>query len=319
MRRPIFPMTSHHHSHHHQHHERTDYDRAFAGGITLNVAFVLAEVYFGWRAESLALLSDAGHNLSDVLSLLVAWGSTYVARLRPNQRHTYGWGRATMMAAVFNALLLLLATGSIMLEVVDRLSQPVPIQGGIVMLVAGVGVIINGTTAWLFMRRSAHPGHRHDLNLRGAFLHMAADALVSLGVVVAAALFIQTGWTWLDPAISLVIALVILYSTWGLLRQALSLSLDGVPTSIELASVRKYLMQLPGVSTVHDLHVWAMSTSEIALTAHLIMHAGHPGDEFLCRVANVLYADFGISHTTIQVETGDQPCVLSGHTGLSEH
>ncbi|HET7831833.1 MAG TPA: cation diffusion facilitator family transporter [Gallionella sp.] len=311
-------MTSHRHSHRHPHDQRTDYDRAFAGGITLNVLFVLAEAYFGWRAESLALLSDAGHNLSDVLSLLVAWGSTYVARLRPNQRHTYGWGRATMMAAVFNAVLLLLATGSIVLEAVDRLSQPMPIQAGIVMLVAGIGVVINGTTAWLFMRRGAHAGHQHDLNLRGAFLHMAGDALVSLGVVIAAMIFILTGWTWLDPGISLVIALVILYSTWGLLRQALSLSLDGVPTSIELANVRKYLTQLPGVSALHDLHVWAMSTSEIALTAHLVMHEGHPGDDFLCQVANVLYADFGIAHTTIQVETGDQPCVLSGHAGVGE-
>lgn len=300
--------------HNHSHDHRADYDRAFAGGIALNVLFVLAEVYYGWRAESLALLSDAGHNLSDVLSLLVAWGSSYVARLRPNQRHTYGWGRATMMAAVFNALLLLLATGSIVLEAVDRFSQPVPIQAGIVMLVAGIGVVINGTTAWLFMQRGRHAGHRHDLNLRGAFLHMAADALVSFGVVIAAALFIQTGWTWLDPALSMVIALVILLGTWGLLRQALNLSLDGVPTSIELDNVKKYLVHLPGVSTIHDLHVWAMSTSEIALTAHLVMHAGHPGDDFLCRVANALYADFGIAHTTIQIETGDQPCVLSGHT-----
>ncbi len=313
-------MSPHNHSHHHHPHgPHANYDRAFAAGITLNVLFVLAEAYFGWRAESLALLSDAGHNLSDVLGLLVAWGSTYVARLRPNQRHTYGWGRATMMAAVFNALLLLLATGGIVLEAVDRFAQPVPIQGSIVMLVAGIGVVINGTTALLFMRRDTHSGHLHDLNLRGAFLHMASDALVSLGVVIAAALFIRTGWTWLDPAISLGIALVILVSTWGLLRQALSLSLDGVPTSIELTKVRKYLAQLPGVSTVHDLHVWAMSTSDIALTAHLVMHAGHPGDDFLCQVANVLFADFGISHTTIQVETGDQPCVLSGHAGMADH
>ena len=301
--------------HDHSHNNSANHDRAFAAGIALNVLFVLVEAYYGWRSGSLALLSDAGHNLSDVLSLLMAWGSFYLARLRPNQRHTYGWGRATMMAALFNALFLLIAIGSIVMEAIDRFSQPVPIQAGIVMLVAGIGVVINGCTAWLFMPDNKHSGNRHDLNLRGAFLHMAADALVSLGVVIAAALFIQTGWTWLDPVISLVIALVILLGTWGLLRQALNLSLDGVPASIELDSVKNYLMQLPGVNTIHDLHVWAMSTSEIALTAHLVMPGGHPGDDFLCSVANTLHADFAIDHTTIQIETGDQPCILSSHTG----
>lgn len=306
-------MTIHDHSHH-GHPQSANYDRAFTIGIALNVLFVLVEAYYGWRAGSLALLSDAGHNLSDVLSLLVAWGSFYLAGLRPSQRHTYGWGRTTMMAAVFNALMLLIATGGIVLEAIDRFSQPVPVQGGIVMLVAGIGVLINGCTAWLFMPDKKHPGNHQDLNLRGAFLHMAADALVSLGVVISAALFIRTGWTWLDPAISLVIALVILFSSWGLLRHALNLSLDGVPASIELDSVTNYLSRLPEVNAIHDLHIWAMSTSEIALTAHLVMHEGHPGDDFLCRVANALYADFGIAHTTIQIETGDQPCVLSGHT-----
>lgn len=299
---------SHHHDHDHTHHHVANYDRAFATGITLNVLFVLVEAYFGWQADSLALLSDAGHNLSDVLGLLIAWGGFYLARLRPNQRHTYGLGRATMMAAMFNALLLLVVVGGIVLEAIDRLAAPVPVQGGTVMLVAAAGVAINGFTAWLFMS-----GNRHDINLRGAFLHMAADALVSLGVIIAGAAFVLTGWTWLDPAISLVIALVILLGTWGLLRHALNLSLDGVPASIELESVRNYLSALEGVTAIHDLHVWAMSTSEIALTAHLVMPGGHPGDEFMCDIAKDLHHDFAIAHTTIQVETGNRPCILSGH------
>lgn len=297
-------MTAHTHSHHHG----ADYNRAFATGIALNVLFVLVEAYYGWLSGSLALLSDAGHNLSDVLGLLMAWGSFYLARLRPNRRHTYGWGRATMMAAMFNALILLVATGGIVREAIDRLAHPAPIQGGVVMLVAGIGVVVNGVTAWLFMS-----GNRRDLNLRGVFLHMVADALVSLGVVIAAAMFVRTGWAWLDPAISLVIALVILVGTWDLLRHSLYLSLDGVPASIELDSVRDYLSGLPGVSGIHDLHIWATSTSESALTAHLVMPGGHPGDGFLCDTMNALHRDFGIEHATLQIETGDRPCVLSAH------
>lgn len=296
-------------AHGHTHSHGATHGRAFAIGITLNVLFVLAEAYYGWLTDSLALLSDAGHNLSDVLGLLMAWGGFYLARLRPSRRHTYGLGRATIMAAVFNALLLLVATGGIVWEAIARFSHPVPIQGGTVMLVAAVGIVINGFTAWLFMPR----GERHDLNLRGAYLHMAADALVSLGVVAAAALYVWTGWTWLDPAISLVIALVILFGTWDLLHHALRLSLDAVPASIEPGEVSDYLSGLPGVSAIHDLHVWAMSTSETALTVHLIMPDGQPDDDFLCRVANALHDEFDIDHTTIQVETGRHPCVLSGH------
>ncbi len=293
----------------HDHPHRHDYDRAFAVGIAINVLFVLVEAFYGWLADSLALLSDASHNLSDVLGLLMAWGGFYLARLRPSPKHTYGLGRATMMAAVFNALALLVVTGGIVLEAIERFSNPVPIQGGTVMVVAAIGIAVNGFTAWLFMPR----GERHDLNLRGAYLHMAADALVSLGVVIAAALFIWTGWTWLDPAISLVIAVVILLGTWDLLHPALRLSLDGVPASIELDEVSNYLTTLPGVKAIHDLHVWAMSTSETALTVHLVMPDGPPGDDFLCRIANALHDEFDIDHTTIQVETGEHPCVLSGH------
>jgi cobalt-zinc-cadmium efflux system protein len=293
----------------HHHHHSANYGRAFAIGITLNVVFVLVEVFYGLQADSLALLSDAGHNLSDVLGLLIAWGGFYLGRLRPNQKHTYGLGRATILAALFNALILLVAIGGIAWEAIARFSHPVPIQGGIVMWVAGIGVVINGITAWLFMS-----GNKDDLNLRGAFLHMTADALVSLGVVIAGAVFLLTGWTWLDPAISLAIAVVILLGTWGLLRQSLHLSLDGVPDSIDLNAVRSYLGAQPGVIEVHDLHVWAMSTSDIALTAHLVMPDGHQGDEFLNQVADELHDKFSVEHATIQIEIRSGICALATHT-----
>jgi len=295
-------MTEHHH------HHTANYGRAFAIGITLNVLFVLVEVFYGWQADSLALLSDAGHNLSDVLGLVIAWGGFYLGKLRPNQKHTYGLGRASILAALFNALILLIAIGGIAWEAVARFSHPVPIEGSIVMWVAGIGVLINGITAWLFMS-----GNQDDLNLRGAFLHMAADALVSLGVVIAGAVFIWTGWTWLDPAISLAIALVILLGTWDLLRQSLHLSLDGVPASIELNRVRAYLVSLPQVCGAHDLHVWAMSTSDIALSVHLSMPEGHPGDAFLEQIGRELHDRFAIEHATIQIEIGCEPCKMSNH------
>jgi len=298
-------MTAHDHAHSHS----ANYNRAFIIGITLNILFVLVETFYGWRADSLALLSDAGHNLSDVLGLLIAWGGFYLGKLRPNQKHTYGLGRATIMAALFNGLILLIALGGIAWEAIARFSHPVPIQGGTVILVAAIGVVINGITAWLFMS-----GNKDDLNLRGAFLHMAADALVSLGVVMAGAIFIWTGWSWLDPAISLVIAVVILLGTWNLLRQSLHLSLDGVPASIDLSEVRSFLVTQPNVCEIHDLHVWAMSTSEIALTVHLVVPDGHPGDEFLNRVADELHDKFAIEHATIQIEIGNSTCILSTHT-----
>lgn len=295
-------MTDHHHSH------ATNYGRAFAAGISLNVLFVLVEMFYGWQADSLALLSDAGHNLSDVLGLAIAWGGFYLGKLRPNQKHTYGLGRVTIMAALFNALILLVAIGGIAWEAIARFNHPVPIQGGTVILVAAIGVAVNGITAWLFVS-----GNKDDLNLRGAFLHMAADALVSLGVVIAGAIYIWAGWSWLDPAISLAIAVVILLGTWGLLRQSLHLSLDGVPASIELDEVRSYLATQPGVSEVHDLHVWAMSTSEIALTAHLVLPDGHQGNDFLKRVSEELHDQFAIEHATIQIEIGGRTCALSAH------
>lgn len=290
------------------HHHSANYGRAFAIGIALNSVFVLVEAYYGWQSDSLALLSDAGHNLSDVLGLMIAWGGFYLGNLRPSRKHTYGLGRATIMAAMFNALFLLVVVGGIAWEAVDRFRQPMPIEGGVVMLVAAFGVAINGTTAWLFMA-----GNRHDLNMRGAFLHMAADALVSVGVVIIGALFLVTGWTWLDPAISLAIALVILLGTWDLMRHSLRLSLDGVPASIELDVVRNYLSALPGVDAVHDLHVWAMSSSETALTVHLVTCSGNPGDEFLNRVAAELRDNFAIKHATIQIETEAGICAMSSH------
>ena len=296
-------MTVHNHSH------ATNYGRAFAIGISLNVIFVLVEVFYGLQADSLALLSDAGHNLSDVQGLVIAWGGYFLGKLRPNHKHTYGLGRATIMAALFNALILLIAIGAIVWEAIARFSHPVHIQGSTVMLVAGIGVLINGSTAWLFIS-----GNKDDLNLRGAFLHMAADALVSLGVVIAGAIYIWSSWPWLDPAISLLIAVVILLGTWGLLKQSLHLSLDGVPASIELDKVRDYLANQPNVSEVHDLHVWAMSTSEIALTVHLVMCDGYPADDFLSRVADELHDNFAIEHSTIQIEIGNNSCVLSNHT-----
>ncbi|MDD2777006.1 MAG: cation diffusion facilitator family transporter [Gallionella sp.] len=292
-------MTPHEHVHH------AHDDRAFSIGISLNILFMLVEVFYGWQADSLALLSDAGHNLSDVLGLLMAWGGFYLARLRPTPKHTYGWGRATIMAALFNALILLIAVGGIAWEAIARFNHPVPIQGSTVMLVAAMGVVINGITAWLFMS-----GNKGDLNMRGAFLHMAADALVSLGVVVSGALFIWTGWTWLDSAMSLLIALVILFSTWGLLRQSLSLSLDGVPKAIALDQVEAYLSALTGVSAIHDLHIWAISTSKIALTVHLVMPDGGANDDFLQLVAKKLHDEFAIEHATIQIEADRQYCTI---------
>lgn len=286
----------HGHSHGHHHHAPADFNRAFAIGISLNVLFVLIEAFYGWKINSLALLADAGHNLSDVAGLVLAWAGAWAARIQPDARHSYGFKRASILAAFINSLVLLVAMGSLAWEAVTRLQSPQPIAGVTVMVVAGIGIVINTATALLFMRGSAD-----DLNLRGAFLHMAGDALVSAGVVIAGGLALWQGWVWLDPVVSLIIAAVIVLSTWGLFRQSVHLLFDGVPQHIDMAKIQNWLSHQPGVDHVHDLHVWAMSTSQVALTAHLVMPQGAPGDAFLQSVSEQLKAQFKIEHITLQV------------------
>lgn len=295
-------MSSHHHGHSHA---PANYNRAFIIGIILNIGFVLVEAGFGFLTNSLALLADAGHNLSDVLGLLLAFGATWLTRRRPTPRYTYGLRRSSIMAALFNACFLLVAMGAIALESIQRLNSPTSINGSIVIGVALVGIVINGVTAWLFMS-----GREQDLNIKGAFLHMAADALVSAGVVLAGIAILTTGWLWFDPVVSLIIVVVIVVGTWNLLRDSLNLAMDAVPEGIDPQAVRTYLAELSGVVGVHDLHIWAMSTTETALTAHLVMLTGNPGDGFLSRISMELHDNFGIEHSTIQIETGNflRPC-----------
>jgi cobalt-zinc-cadmium efflux system protein len=276
-------------------HTPARFDRAFAIGIALNLGFVVIEAFYGWKVDSLALLADAGHNLSDVAGLVLAWGGALAGRLRPDRRHTYGWKRASILAAFVNALLLLVAMGSLTWEALHRLQSPQPINGVTIIVVAAIGIVVNTATALLFMR-----GRESDLNIRGAFLHMAADALVSAGVVVAGALALAFGWAWIDPAASLLIAAVIVAGTAGLLKQSVHLLFDGVPDSVDLRDVQALLEALPGVSRVHDLHVWAMGTSQIALTAHLVMPDGPADDAFLEAATQQLHERFEIGHVTLQ-------------------
>jgi cobalt-zinc-cadmium efflux system protein len=299
-------MHSHRHPadrHHpgHSHAPQVGHGRAFAIGIALNLAFVAIEAGYGFWADSMALLSDAGHNLSDVLGLAIAWGAALLARRRPTERFTYGLRSSSILAALFNALLLLVAVGGIVWESVERLIEPAPVAALTMMAVAAIGILVNGFTAFLFM------SGQHDLNIRGAFLHMVADAAVSLGVVLGGLAILWTGANWIDPVLSLVIAAVIVWGTWGLLKQSLALSLHGVPRGIAVPEVRKALEALPGVARVHHLHVWAVSTTEAALTAHLVMPDGHPGDRFLAEAQQELKARFGIGHSTLQIEI-HRPC-----------
>ena len=277
-------------------HPPDNYNAAFGIGITLNIAFVAVEAFYGWKVNSLALLADAGHNLSDVIGLVLAWGGALAGKLRPDARHTYGWKRASILAAFINALLLLVAMGSLAWEAAHRLQSPAPVEGVTIMVVAGIGIVVNTATALLFMR-----GRKADLNIRGAFLHMAADALVSAGVVVAGGLALWFGWNWLDPVVSLVIAAIIVWGTWSLFRQSLHLLFDGVPDGVNLQAVQSLLQGLPGVAQVHDLHVWAMGTSETALTAHLVMPQGGGDDAFLKHATEELHEHFEIRHVTLQV------------------
>ena len=304
------PGHSHDHAqgHGHAHVHAADMGRAFAIGIALNLGFVVAEVAFGVWADSLALLADAGHNFSDVLGLVFAWGAAALAARRPSLRFTYGLRGSTILAALGNAMLLLLATGGIAWEAIRRLQQPAPVEGAAVIWVAAVGVAVNLGTALMFMR-----GRRSDLNVRAAFVHMAADAVVSVGVIVAGVAILYTGWLWIDPAVSLAIALVILVGTWGLLRESVQLALHAVPNRVDPAAVRSHLRALPGVAEIHDLHIWGMSTTETALTVHLVMPTGHPGDDFLATVCQEVHERFGIGHATLQIETatGRVPCALA--------
>lgn len=301
----------HHHDHghdhgpHHHHAPPDRWDRAFAIGIALNLAYVIAEASAGLWTGSVALLADAGHNLSDVLGLAVAWAGAALARTPPSKRFTYGLKGSTILAALANAVLLLVALGAIILEAVQRFTEPSTVPGLTISAVAAVGILINGVTAWLFAR-----GRTGDVNIRGAYLHMLADAAVSAGVVMAGLGIWLTGFGWIDPIVSLVIAALIFWQTWGLLRETVEMSLAAVPRAIDYDRVHAALRDLPGVVEVHDLHIWPMSTTEPVLTAHLLMPAGHPGDTFLTDVQHMLQHDFGIGHATLQVETGTGTCVL---------
>ncbi len=281
----------------HHDHATSNYGWAFAIGIALNLIFVIVEAAYGFWSNSLALLADAGHNLSDVLGLLLAWGSYALSKLAPSPNRTYGWRGSTILAALFNALLLLLAVGGIAWEAIGRLAAPSPVAAPTIIVVALIGVVINTATAMLFMR-----GRRHDLNIRGAYLHMAADALLSLGVVIAGILIIFTNLLWIDPVTSLIIAAVIFWSTWNLLHESFNLAMHAVPATVDIGEVDDYLSSLPGVTEVHDLHVWAMSTTEIALTAHLVKPTATNDDQLLRETSHQLQHQFGISHATIQIE-----------------
>ncbi len=303
----------HGHDHSHDHgaghahvHAPANFGKAFAIGITLNTALVVAEAIYGYLGNSTALLADAGHNLSDVLGLVVAWGASIAARRAPSGRFTYGFRASTILAALANAVFLLVATGAIGWEAILRLREPEPVAGVTVMVVAGIGILINGFTAMLFAS-----GRKDDINIEGAYLHMAADAAVSLGVVVSAALIIWTGWLWLDPVTSLVICASILWGTTSLLRGSIDMSMAAAPKGTDLAAIKVFLLARPGVSAIHDLHVWPISTTETALTCHLVMPAG-TADAFLMETAQLLKTSFRIGHTTLQVETHpDNGCALA--------
>lgn len=299
---------SHAHGHGHHHHVPKDFGRAFAIGTALNLGFVIVEAGAGLFTHSLALLADAGHNLSDVLGLVLAWGAATLAKRAPKGRHTYGLRKGTVLASLANAALLLAATGAIAWEAVRRFAAPTPVESGPVMIVAAIGIVINTATALMFMR-----GSKDDLNARGAFLHMAADAAVSAGVVLAALLMMLTGWLWIDSVTSLLIVAVIVLGTWGLLRDSLDMALDAAPRGIDPAAVRDWLAARPGVVEVHDLHVWAMSTTETAMTAHVVRPAADDHDEFLHEVCAELNSRFRIGHATVQVEhsAGPHACRLA--------
>jgi cobalt-zinc-cadmium efflux system protein len=303
-------MSQHEHRHAHPHThavEPLDFGGAFAIGTALNVAYVVAQVVFGILAHSLALLADAGHNFGDVLGLLLAWGATYLAKTRPTVRRTYGLGRSSILAALANSVLLLIAVGGITWEAIRRFSHPGEVGGRTVIVVAALGILVNGLTAALFFR-----GRKQDLNIKGAFLHMAADAAVSGGVVLAGFLIILTSWSWIDPLVSILVNAVIVWGAWGLLRDALGMALDLVPENVDPTAVRRYLEEQGGVTAVHDLHIWPLSTTRTALTVHLEMPgSAGAGDNFLHLLCQQLHEKFGIEHSTIQIEQNAEACALA--------
>lgn len=294
---------------HHHNQGQVSFGRIFAIGILLNFGFVLIEAWGGWRSDSLALIADAGHNLSDVGGMLLAWVAYAVSKLKPNTKHTFGWRKASVLAGLANALMLIFAMGSLAWEAAHRFQNPEAVDSVTVMMVSGVGILINGFTAWMFSK-----GSQKDINIRGAFLHMASDALVSAGVLIAGGLTLWKGWLWVDPLISLVIAVLIVLSTWSLLRSSLHQLFDGVPPNIDLVSLKEAILGLPNVNAVHDLHVWGISTSENALTAHVVL--GNPSiecDKLLLAIEKILHDRFEIHHSTIQFESVDFAgrCVLN--------
>jgi cobalt-zinc-cadmium efflux system protein len=295
----------HHHGHHHSHAPAT-FGTAFAIATVLNIALVIIQAAYGVLAHSMALLADAGHNAGDVLALVLAWGSHAISQKHPTERYTYGFRSSSIIAALINATILLVVTGAIAWAALERLFAPQPVAGGTVMVVAALAILINGAAAAALSR-----GNTGDLNVYGAFLHLVADAAVSAGVVIAGLIILLTGWLWVDPVASLLISGVIVWSTWGLLRDSAKMSLQGVPPQIDPSAVRVYLQTLPAVAEVHDLHIWPMSTTETALTCHLVMPDGDPQHDFLEVVYVGLQQRFGIGHPTIQIERGDRPCKLS--------
>ena len=297
----------HGHGHHHHHAPVAGHGFAFALAVALNVAIVVIQAVYGVLAHSTALLADAGHNLSDVLGLLLAWGAAWLATRRPSARYTFGYGSSSILASLANAALLLFACGVIVAEAIDRLMNPAPVAGLAVFVVAAVGMVVNGLSACLFMR-----GQKEDLNIRGAFLHMAADAGVSAAVAISGLVILYTNWTWLDPLMSLLVVAVVVYGTWGLLRDSVRLALNAVPSGVDVERIRDYLADQPGVEDVHDLHIWALSTTGNALSAHLVMPAGHPGDERLDGIVLALRERFSMQHATLQVDLGttDHRCAM---------
>src|SRR5499427_2234630 len=303
-------MAEDHHSHaHHLHaHGSPNFGRAFAIGIAVNLAYLGGEAVAGLLSGSLALIADAGHNLSDVLSLSLAWGAAVLSRRQPSGRFTYGLRSSSILAALANAIILLVVTGGIAWEAIGRIAHPVPVASGIVIGVGAAGILVNGVTALLFASR-----HPRDLNVKSMFVHMAADTLVTTGVVIAGIAIWLTGQLWIDPAVSLIVSAVIVIGTWGVMKSAMGLALNAVPEGVDIAAVRDHLLAVPGVSALHDLHIWGMSTTETALTCHLLMPGGHPGDAVLNTVVQQLDQRFGIRHVTLQIELADseEACALT--------